>query len=179
MEQATLAGGCFWCIEHAFDDLPGVVKAVSGYAGGTKETANYYAVASRTTQHREAVQVTFDPEKISYKEILQQFWQQIDPTDEGGQFADRGFEYTTAIYYHSPEQQQIAEETKKDVAESGIFDKPIVTSVEPFTTFFEAEAEHQGYAKRCPLRYKMYRRGSGRASFIDEVWGKNKGKLKK
>ena len=171
-ERATFAGGCFWCIEHAFTDLPGVTKAVSGYAGGDEKTATYMQVATRRTAHKEAVQITFDPAAISYEQLLDVFWKNIDPTDEGGQFADRGPEYMTEIMYHNDAQRDVAEASKKALDKSGVFDAPIVTTIVPFTTFFEAEEEHQGYAKKCPIAYNRYAKGSGRKDFIEQTWKK-------
>lgn len=170
VKQATFAGGCFWCIEHAFTDITGVLRATSGYAGGDKSTATYFKVATRTTKHREAVQVEYDPSQVSYEELLHVFWKNIDPTDAGGQFADRGPEYTTAIMYHDAQQQEIAEKTKQELERADMFADPIVTEIIPFTTFFPAEEEHQGYAKRCPIPYNRYKEGSGRAAFIRKYW---------
>lgn len=167
---ATFAGGCFWCIEHAFEDIPGVIKATSGYAGGTKHTASYFRVATRMTKHKEAVQVEYDPEQVSYEKLLHVFWRNIDPTDSGGQFADRGPEYKTEIMYHDEEQKMLAEASKQALEDADKFADPIATTVVPFTTFFPAEEEHQGYAKRCPIQYNRYKEGSGRAEFIRQNW---------
>lgn len=165
-EQATFAGGCFWCLQGPFDAEQGVTDVAVGYAGGTEEDANYYAVASRATKHREAIHMRFDPSQVSYERLLHIFFLQIDPTDPGGQFADRGFEYTTAVYYHTEEQRIAAERYIQELNASGKYEKPIATVVEPFTTFFPAEEEHQGYYKKNPLRYNAYKIGSGRAAFI-------------
>lgn len=173
-EIATFAGGCFWCIEHLFEELPGVISAISGYAGGDQRTATYDQVASRKTKHKEAVQVTFDPEVITYEQLLHHFWRNIDPTDDGGQFADRGPEYMTEIMYHNEAQREAAAQSKKELEESQIFDGPIVTTIVPATTFFPAEEEMQGYAKRCPIAYGRYRIGSGRAAYLDKLWGEKK-----
>lgn len=169
---ATFAGGCFWCIDHAFHGREGIVKSVSGYTGGTKETAGYYQVVSGKTDHREAVQLTYNSEKISYAELLEIFWTQIDPTDDGGQFADRGPQYKTAIYYHDEEQQSAAENSKKALEASGRFKAPIATEILPFTTFFPAEEEHQNFAQKRAEYYARYKEGSGRGGFIAENWGK-------
>ena len=169
---ATLAGGCFWCVEADYEKLDGVVEAISGYAGGEQENAEYKKVSSGSTSHVEAVQVYFNPEKVSYSEVLDYFWRHINPTDSGGQFVDRGKQYRSAIFYHDDEQKNIAEASKKALAESGKFSEPIVTEILPFTTFFEAEEYHQDYHKKNPLRYKFYRSGSGRDKFLDETWEK-------
>lgn len=169
-ELATFAGGCFWCMVAPFAELPGVIKVVSGYTGGHKENPTYEEVASKTTGHHEAVQITFDPDKISYEELLDVFWRQIDPTDPGGQFADRGEPYHTAIFYHSEEQKQKAEASKRALAASGRFDKPIVTKILPAQTFYPAEEYHQDFYKKNPIHYEHYRRGSGRDDFIKKHW---------
>lgn len=172
VEIATFAGGCFWCIEAPFQSIRGVAEAVSGYAGGAKENAKYQLVASGKTKHREAVQVFFDPNIVSYEELVDLFWKQIDPTDDGGQFADRGYEYTTAIYYSSESQKVIAEKSLMELAESGRFRESIVTKIIPFTTFFPAEEYHQDYYKKAKDHYERYKKGSGRSGFIDENWAK-------
>jgi peptide methionine sulfoxide reductase msrA/msrB len=169
-EKATFAGGCFWCIEAVFDDVPGVLEAISGYAGGTQENPTYQQVVSGTTEHRESVQVTYNSKEISYEELLNLFWRSFDPTDAGGQFADRGKQYTTAIFYHNAEQKNLAEKSKQETQKK--FDKPIVTKILPFTTFFVAEEYHQDYSKKKSLQYKLYEKGSGRKDFVDNKWGK-------
>jgi len=169
-ELATFAGGCFWCMVAPFAKLSGVIKVVSGYTGGHKENPTYEEVASKTTGHHEAVQITFDPDKISYEELLDVFWRQIDPTDPGGQFADRGEPYHTAIFYHSEEQKQKAEASKRALAASGKFDKPIATKILPAQTFYPAEEYHQDFYKKNPSHYEHYRRGSGRDDFIKKHW---------
>lgn len=170
LENATLAGGCFWCIEAQYQGVDGVEKAVSGYAGGDEATASYDSVSTGETDHREAVRVTYNPNTISYEELLERFWTSIDPTDDGGQFADRGFQYTTAIYYHDDQQRSVAERMKQELDNSSKFDEPIVTSIEPVTTFFVAEDEHQNYSERNKLRYKAYEKASGRSSYVDDTW---------
>ena len=172
LDVATFAGGCFWCTEADFEKLPGVVKAISGYTGGHKENPSYEEVCSGKTGHFEAVQVYYDPSRVSYEELLDWFWKHIDPTDEGGQFVDRGEQYRTAIFYHDEKQRLLAEASKERLARSGKFDRPIVTQILKATKFYEAEAYHQDYHKTCPLRYGAYRSGSGRDSFLREVWGK-------
>lgn len=172
-EVITLAGGCFWCIEAYLQETPGVIDAVSGYAGGTAETANYKIVSNGKTEHKEAVQVTYDPEQVSTKEVLDVFWSHIDPTDADGQFADRGPQYKTAIFYHSKEQQKIALDSKQRLSESGLFNKPIVTEILPFTTFFEAEEYHQDYYLKASAHYERYKIASGRAGFVEDTWAKD------
>ncbi len=171
-ERATFAGGCFWCVQGPFDAEAGVTDVRVGYIGGSREQASYQVVASGASGHREGVDMRFDPALISFKDLCEIFWRQIDPTDPGGQFADRGPQYMTAIYYHSEEQRSVAEETKRSLASSGKFAEPIATEVLPFVSFFEAEEEHQSYYKKNPLRYKMYKRGSGRASFLQRNWNR-------
>lgn len=171
LEIATVAGGCFWCVESDMEKLPGVVKAVSGYAGGVEPDPSYKQVSSGNTGHREAVQVYFDPKQVSYREVLDHFWKFFDPTDEGGSFGDRGFQYTSAIFYHDAEQKRIAEESKRDLDESGRFSKPIVTPIIEFTTFYEAEGYHQDYYKKSAVRYASYRFFSGRDRFVENHWG--------
>jgi peptide methionine sulfoxide reductase msrA/msrB len=168
---ATFAGGCFWCIEADFEKAPGVVKAVSGYTGGHTENPSYEEVSTGTTGHVEAVQVYYDPSKITYQELLDIFWKHIDPTDPGGQFADRGDQYRTAIFYHDKEQKQWAEQSKQELSKSGRFDKPIVTEIVPLGTFYEAEDYHQDYYKDHSSRYRFYREGSGRDRFLKKTWG--------
>ncbi|GIP20280.1 peptide-methionine (S)-S-oxide reductase MsrA [Paenibacillus sp. J22TS3] len=169
-ELATFAGGCFWCMVSPFEDLPGIEKVVSGYTGGHVENPTYEQVCSDTTGHYEAVQITFNPDIFPYQKLLELFWQQIDPTDAGGQFHDRGDSYRTAIFYHNEEQRIQAEASKKKLSESGRFDKPIVTPILPAAPFYEAEEYHQGYHKKNPAHYKRYRKGSGRQDFIESHW---------
>ncbi|MCZ1267329.1 MULTISPECIES: peptide-methionine (S)-S-oxide reductase MsrA [Paenibacillus] len=169
-EKATFAGGCFWCMVSPFEELPGIHKIVSGYTGGHTENPTYEEVCSETTGHVEAVQITFDPAIFPYEKLVELFWQQIDPTDTGGQFHDRGSSYQTAIFYHSEEQRQIAEASKAALAQSGRFDKPIFTPILPAKTFYEAEEHHQGYHHKNPAHYKRYRKGSGREDFIESNW---------
>lgn len=171
-ETAVFAGGCFWCIETAFDGQEGVYDAISGYAGGEESEASYALVSKGNTKHREAVQVYYDPQKISYEKLLDIFWRQIDPTDDGGQFADRGFHYTTAIYYQNEVEESLAKASKEALKISGKFSDPIVTEILPFTTFFKAEEKHQDFAKKQALYYQRYKKGSGRAGFIEDVWEK-------
>ncbi|WP_028588946.1 peptide-methionine (S)-S-oxide reductase MsrA [Paenibacillus massiliensis] len=175
-ELATFAGGCFWCMVSPFEDLPGIKKVRSGYTGGHTENPTYEEVCSDTTGHVEAVQITFDPYVFPYEKLLELFWQQINPTDAGGQFHDRGESYQTAIFYHNEEQRLKAEASKKALADSGRFDQPIVTPIVPASVFYEAEEYHQDYHKKNPGHYKRYRKGSGREDFIENHWS---GKLDK
>ena len=175
LKVATFAGGCFWCTESDFEKLPGVVKVVSGYTGGQKVNPSYEEVSSGSTGHVEAVQVYYDPSKLTYTELLDTFWKHIDPTDSGGQFVDRGSQYRSVIFYHDEEQKKLAEKSKQDLGKSGKFDKPIATEIIKFTQFYEAEEYHQDYYKTSPLRYKYYRSASGRDQFIKKVWGSDPG----
>jgi len=171
-EVITLAGGCFWCSEAYLQETAGVIDVVSGYAGGSLESATYKQVITGKTGHREAVRVTYNPHIISTAEVLDVYWAHLDPTDAGGQFADRGFHYTTAIFYHTPEQKAVAETSKTKLANSGLFTEPIATIILPVTTFFPAEEYHQDYYQKSSDHYERYKRGSGRAGFIDENWAK-------
>jgi peptide methionine sulfoxide reductase msrA/msrB len=174
-QLATFAGGCFWCMVSPFDEQPGIIEVVSGYTGGHKENPTYEEVCSDTTGHYEAIQITFDPAVFPYGKLLKLFWQQIDPTDAGGQFNDRGLSYRTAIFYHNEEQRLEAEASKAEVAGSGRFPgKPIVTEILPAGPFYRAEEKHQHYYKKNPFHYNLYREGSGRAGFIRENWKKKK-----
>lgn len=170
IEKATFAGGCFWCMEPPFEKLDGVVEVISGYSGGHKANPTYEEVSSGITGHYEAIQITYDPEKVSYGQLLDTFWRNIDPTDAGGSFVDRGQQYGSAIFYHDEEQKRIAEESKKRLEESKAFDKPIVTKILKFVKFYSAEDYHQDYYKKNPIRYKFYRAGSGRDNFLKKVW---------
>lgn len=169
-ELATFAGGCFWCIEAPFEDIEGVISSVSGYSGGKEKNPTYSDVSGGKTGHREAVQVKFDPDIISYAEILDIFWQQFDPTDAGGSFYDRGLQYQSAIFYHSSRQKSMAEASKNKLSSSGIFDDPIVTPIIKFDRFYRAENYHQDYYRKNPKDYKSYRIGSGRDAFIAKHW---------
>lgn len=170
-QSAVFAGGCFWCTEADFEKLPGVVEVVSGYAGGPEENPTYEEVSSGMTSHVEAIEVFYDPSKISYKKLLDYFWRHIDPTDDGGQFVDRGSQYRSVIFYKDDEQKQVAEQSKRALRKSGVFDKPIVTEIKKLTKFYEAEEYHQDYYKNEPTHYKLYRRGSGRDQFLLSTWG--------
>ncbi|WP_214783902.1 peptide-methionine (S)-S-oxide reductase MsrA [Exiguobacterium sp. S3] len=174
MAKATFAGGCFWCMVKPFHKYEGVERVISGYTGGHVDNPTYQQVCSETTGHLEAVEITFNPEVISYEELLRIYWRQIDPTDGGGQFNDRGESYRPAIFYHSEEQRAAAERSKQEVEDSGRFDRSIEVDIRPAKTFWEAEDYHQDYYKKNPFRYEMYRVGSGRAKFIKEAWSDRK-----
>jgi peptide methionine sulfoxide reductase msrA/msrB len=177
LQTATFAGGCFWCTQADFEKVPGVVKVVAGYTGGHQENPTYQEVSAGGTGHVEAVQVTYDPAKVSYKQLLDYFWRHVDPTDPNGQFVDRGSQYRSVIFYHDKEQKREAEESKQELEKSGPFTKPIVTQILPFTKFYPAEEYHQDYYKKNPVRYKFYRWNSGRDQFLTRVWGKEKEKV--
>lgn len=178
MEKAAFAGGCFWCMETPFEKLSGVLDVVSGYAGGSGENPTYKTYGK--LGHREAVQVTYDPSKITYGELLEVFWRQIDPVDAGGQFCDRGNEYTSAIFYHNDEQKRLARESKEQLEKSGRFKEPIATDIIEFSGFYAAEDYHQDYHQKNPLRYKLYRFNCGRDRRLKEIWGsQNSEKLSK
>jgi len=172
-ETITLAGGCFWCTEAYFQEEKGVFSAISGYAGGDENDASYLSVSKGTTKHREAVRIIYDPNIISTEKILDIYWSHIDPTNTLGQFADNGFQYTTAIFYHTEEQKEIALDSKGRLLKSGLFDKPIATLIVPISTFFEAEEYHQDYYKKSSAHYEQYKKGSGRAGFVEETWAKD------
>lgn len=170
LEKATLAGGCFWCLESAMEKLEGVIEAVSGYTGGHTENPTYEQVSSGSTGHYEAVEVTYDPDKITYWEILDAFWKSINPTDPFGQFVDQGSQYRTAIFYHNQEQKTIAEQSKEDLGKSGKFNDPIVTEILPVSVFYPAEEYHQDYYKKSSNRYEVYHSFSGRDQFQEKYW---------
>ncbi|WP_026689586.1 peptide-methionine (S)-S-oxide reductase MsrA [Alteribacter aurantiacus] len=170
MKKATFAGGCFWCMVSPFDEQPGIEKIVAGYTGGKTENPTYREVCTNTTGHLEAVQITYDPDVFKYEKLLELYWSQIDPTDPGGQFHDRGESYKTAIFFHDDEQKKLAEQSREKLAASGKFKKPICTEIRPASVFFEAEEYHQDYYKKNPTHYNMYRKGSGRADFLNTHW---------
>ncbi|HWL24061.1 MAG TPA: peptide-methionine (S)-S-oxide reductase MsrA [Ureibacillus sp.] len=170
MEKATFAGGCFWCMVKPFDQWDGIHKVTSGYMGGSVENPTYEQVKTGTTGHYEVVQIEFDPDIFPYDKLLEIFWMQIDPTDQGGQFHDRGDQYKTAIFYHSDEQRIIAEQSKKELGESKKFNKPIVTDIIEASEFYVAEDYHQDYYKKEPEHYKEDRTISGRDEFIEKHW---------
>ncbi|MBS3136037.1 peptide-methionine (S)-S-oxide reductase MsrA [Candidatus Woesearchaeota archaeon] len=170
MKKATFAGGCFWCSEADFKDKKGVIDVFSGFTGGKKKNPTYDEVCSETTGHVEAIEVTYDPLLVSYDELLEIYWRHIDPTDPDGQFADRGLQYRAVIFYHDDEQKRKAKASKEKLDKSGRFEKPIVTMIKPASQFYRAEDYHRDYYRKNPLRYKMYRLGSGREKFIKEMW---------
>jgi methionine-S-sulfoxide reductase len=170
-EKAIFAGGCFWCMVKPFDKQPGIIEVISGYTGGTIENPTYEQVCSGVTGHYEAVQIVFDQATFSYEKLLELYWQQIDPTDPGGQFYDRGKSYQTAIFYQNDRQKELAMDSKQKLEESGRFSKPIVTPILPAQKFYPAENYHQYYYKKNPVHYQSYHAGSGRASFIKTYWG--------
>ncbi len=173
-QLATFAGGCFWCMEPPFEKLKGVHKVTSGFTGGHKKNPTYKEVVHGGTGHIEAIQIEYDPQKISYGDLLEVLWRNIDPTDDGGQFVDRGHSYITGIFVHNDEQRKIAEESKKKLATTKRFKKKIVTMIIQAKEFYPAEDYHQDYYKKNPVRYKFYRYGSGRDDYIDRVWGQER-----
>jgi peptide methionine sulfoxide reductase msrA/msrB len=173
LEKATFAGGCFWCMVPPFEKLDGVKEVVSGYTGGHVVNPRYEDVTSERSGHLESIQITYDPSTITYEKLLDVFWRQINPTDAGGQFVDRGESYESAIFYHNEKQKQLALESKKKLEQSGRFNKPIVTMIRPAETFYPAEDYHQDYWKKNPTRYKFYRYNSGRDQYLTKVWGKD------
>ncbi|RMF93381.1 MAG: peptide-methionine (R)-S-oxide reductase [Candidatus Schekmanbacteria bacterium] len=179
LEVATLAGGCFWCMEPPFEQLDGVVDVKAGYTGGKTKNPTYEEVCSGTTGHFEAIQVFYDSNKLSYEDILNVFWRQIDPTDDGGSFVDRGAQYRSAIFYHNEKQRIIAERSKEKLEKSGKFKKPIATKIKKFDVFYEAEDYHQDFYKKNPGRYNLYKAGSGRLQVLKNIWGNEKEEEKK
>lgn len=172
--KATFAGGCFWCMEPPFDKLDGVVSTISGYSGGHKMNPTYEEVTTGTTGHTEALQVTYDPEKVSYEKLLDVFWRHINPADADGQFVDRGSQYRPAIFYHNEEQKRFAEQSRDALEASGRFSSPIVTEIVPLEKFYPAEQYHQDYYQKSPVRYQLYRYNSGRDQFLKKTWGDTK-----
>ena len=170
LRTATFAGGCFWCTESDFEKVDGVVKVISGYTDGHTENPTYEEVSSGGSGHTEAIQVHYDPDKVSYEKLLDVFWRHVDPTDAGGQFVDRGSQYRSGIYYHNEAQWQAAQHAKATLEASGRFDRPVVTEIKAFERFYPAEEYHQDYYKKNPLRYKLYRRHSGRDQFLKKTW---------
>ncbi len=169
-DTATFAGGCFWCMEGDFQQVEGVIEVISGYTGGNQEKPTYEEVSTGRTGHVEAVQIRYDPARVSYEALLDVFWRQVDPTDPDGQFVDRGPQYRTAVFYHNEEQRKLAEKSKEALERSGRFGKPVVTPIIPFSRFYEAEAYHQDYHQKNPLQYKCYRSNSGRDRFLKRHW---------
>ena len=167
---AIFAGGCFWCTEADFEKRTGVIEAVSGYTGGDRKDPDYRQVASGRTRHVEAVQVTYDPSKVTYQELLEHFWRHIDPTDASGQFVDRGSQYRPLIFYQNEEQKTLAEESRTTLMESGILESAVTTQILPAQEFYRAEEYHQDYYKKNPIRYNLYRFNSGRDQFLEKTW---------
>ena len=170
-ETATFAGGCFWCMQHPYDKLPGVISTTVGYTGGQVPKPTYEQICTGKTGHAEAVQIVFDPSKTTYEQLLDVFWHNIDPTVLNQQFADIGSQYRTAIYYHNEKQHQLAQASKEALGNSGKFKTAIVTSIEPAVIFYAGEQYHQKYYKKNPGHYEMYSEGSGRKAFIRKNWG--------
>ena len=171
-QTATFAGGCFWCMEPPFEKLKGVGEVLSGYMGGSGKNPTYGDYARKG--HLEVVQITYDPSQITYSQLLEVFWREIDPTDDGGQFVDRGPQYRSAVFYHSTEQKELAEKSKQALEKSRQFDEPIVTEIIPASNFYPAEDYHQDYYKKSSLKYKYYRARSGRDKYLDRIWGKER-----
>ncbi|OUS23789.1 methionine sulfoxide reductase [Gammaproteobacteria bacterium 45_16_T64] len=173
LTTATFAGGCFWCVESDFEKVEGVHAVISGYTGGKRENPTYKQVASGSTRHVEAVEVKYDPSIVAYSELLDVFWRHIDPTDSGGQFVDRGYQYHSVIYTHNDEQKLAAQKSKQALDSSGRFDKPVVTEIISSSRFYVAEDYHQDYYEKNPIRYNFYRFNSGRDQFLAEHWEKD------
>lgn len=173
-EKAIFAGGCFWCMEAPFEKLPGVISVRSGYTGGDKENPTYEEVSSGGTGHAEAVEITFDPEKISYEKLLDVFWMNIDPTAVDRQFVDVGHQYRAAVFYLDDAQKRLAEASREKIQKSGRFTRPIVTEITQASVFYPAEDYHQDYYKKNSIRYKYYHNASGRDQFLDSIWGKDR-----
>ncbi|NLJ75909.1 MAG: peptide-methionine (S)-S-oxide reductase MsrA [Peptococcaceae bacterium] len=169
-QTAIFAGGCFWCMIAPFEKVEGVIEVIPGYTGGYKENPTYHEVCAGHTGHYEAVRVTYDPDITNYDQLLEIFWRQIDPTDKGGQFFDRGSSYRTAVFYGNQAQKEKAKAAKKELDSSGRFNKPVVTAILPAAAFYPAEEYHHNYHKKNPEHYKQYRRGSGRDAFLDQHW---------
>jgi len=168
---ATFAGGCFWCMEPPFEKLPGVYSVVSGYSGGPEKNPTYQQVSSGATGHTEVVQIRYNPQRIQYRELLKVFWMSMNPTDSGGQFADRGRQYRPEIFVHNSDQRATAKASKKALMDSGRFSQPIVVPITKFTSFYAAEDYHQDFYKKNPARYYGYRKGSGREGYLKQMWG--------
>jgi peptide-methionine (S)-S-oxide reductase len=171
-ETATFAGGCFWCMQAPFDSLDGVISTMPGYTGGDKANPTYEQVSSGTTGHAESVEIKFDPAKISYKKLLEVFWQNIDPVDADGQFCDQGTQYRTAIFYHNDQQKVEAEQSKKELAASGKLEGPIATEIVAAKVFYPSEDYHKDYYLKNTIRYKAYRAACGRDNRLKKLWGK-------
>ena len=173
-QAAVFAGGCFWCTESDFEKVDGVVEVISGYTGGRAANPTYEQVSAGGTGHVEAVKVVYDPDRLTYAQLLQVFWRHVDPTDGGGQFVDRGSQYRSVIFYSTDQERSLAEASKQSLAASGRFGKPIATEILRLGEFYPAEEYHQDYYKKNPIRYRYYRGGSGRDQFLDKVWADQK-----
>lgn len=173
-EEAIFAGGCFWCLEEAMEKVPGTISVVSGYTGGRLKNPTYEQVSSGGTGHVEAVRVTYDPAKVTYAQLVEAFWHNIDPTDGAGQFCDRGEQYRAAIFVATPEQRALAEQSKRAIEASGRLKQPIVTTIQNAGTFYDAEDYHQDYYKKNPVRYRFYKYSCGRAQRLETIWGSTK-----
>ncbi|HEY5512126.1 MAG TPA: peptide-methionine (S)-S-oxide reductase MsrA [Geomonas sp.] len=171
LQKATFAGGCFWCMERPFDELPGVVSVTSGYTGGQKKNPTYQEVSAGGTGHAESVQVVYDPAKIGYDKLLERYWHNIDPTVKDRQFCDVGSQYRSAIFYHNEEQHRLAVQSRKALEMNKPFKGPVVTEIVAAGEFFPAEEYHQHYYKKNPIRYKYYRTSCGRDKRLKELWG--------
>lgn len=171
-KKAYFAGGCFWCVEANYEKVDGVIEVISGYSGGTIKNPTYKQVSSGMTQHVESVEVIYDPDKISYNDLLNELWHLIDPTDATGSFVDRGPHYRSIIFYTNKEEKALAEQSIQALSQSGRYDKPIATEITPFKAFYNAEDYHQDYYKKNPIRYKYYRFRSGRDQYLEKIWGK-------
>jgi len=178
LEKATFAGGCFWCMEHPFDALPGVVSVTAGYTGGQKKNPTYEEVSAGGTGHAEAVQIVFDPSKTGYAKLLEVYWHNIDPTTKDRQFCDSGNQYRAAIFYHTEEQHQAALQSKAALEKAKSFKEPVVTEIVSAGEFYPAEEYHQHYYKKNPIRYRYYRGGCGRDRRLKELWGNAAGEEK-
>ena len=175
LEKATFAGGCFWCMEHPFDELPGVISVTSGYTGGQKKNPTYKEVSAGGTGHAESVQVVYDSSKVTYEKLLNVFWHNIDPTAKDRQFCDSGHQYRSAIFYHNEEQHRLALQSKALLEKNKPFKEPVLTEIVQVTEFYPAEDYHQHYYKKNPIRYKFYRTSCGRDQRLKELWGSEAG----
>lgn len=171
MPSAYFAGGCFWCMQYAFDRVKGVKKTIVGYTGGKKASPDYEEVSSGTTGHAESIQVIYDPKEVTYAQLVEAYWRSIDPTAVNRQFADAGTQYRTVIFYRNDEEKKVAEDSKAALGKSGKFDKPIATQIVPLGQFYPAEDYHQDYYKKNSLHFQAYEIGSGRAGYLKRTWG--------
>ena len=172
--KAYFAGGCFWCMEEAFEKVDGVIAAVSGYMGGTAQNPSYEEESSGRTGHAESIEVLYDPSKVTYNQLLEAFWRNVDPITPSAQFCDHGTQYRAAIFYQNDQEKRFAEESKQAIEQSKRFTQPIVTQIVMASQFYTAEEYHQDFYKKNPIRYKFYKYNCGRAQRLDELWGKSK-----